>query len=296
MLIPETAAHLQSLSLRRDLTPFLKWPGGKRWASSYIASLVACHLGEKGRYVEPFLGSGAVFFKLGPRHAVLGDINRELIEVYRAVKTDPLVLERALARLPVTSSFYDHMRNYSPTCRLKVAERFLYLNRTCFGGMYRVNRSGEFNVPYGGGERNPQALCDSGILASASKALSRARILHADFGKVIRMAKTHDVVYCDPTYTVAHNNNAFVRYNERNFSWEDQKRLARECRDAAARGATVIVSNACHPSILALYRDWKRVVLKRFSCLTPVVSKRRETREYVFLSCSLVDCNCNEWR
>ena len=112
--------------------------------------------------------------------------------------------------------------------------------------MYRLNQQGEFNVPFGGGERTTAPLWEYNLLTSSARALRGAKLLAVDFEQAISEAKKGDLVYCDPTYTVAHNNNGFIRYNERNFSWEDQKRLSRSCHSAAARGALVIVSNAYH--------------------------------------------------
>ena len=148
--------------------------------------------------------------------------------------------------------------------------------------MYRLNQAGEFNVPFGGGERTPAPLWESGLLRKASRALRSSKLEVCDFEDAIIRAGSGDLVYCDPTYTVAHNN-GFIRYNEKNFSWSDQKRLARCCQEAAARGATVIVTNACHHDVLKLFDPPHHFIANRYSCLCPKVEFRCAAEEYVFV-------------
>lgn len=159
--------------------------------------------------------------------------------------------------------------------------RFLYLNRTCFAGVYRLNRKGEFNVPFGGGGRTPSPLWESRLLEDASRALANAVIMASDFEDVLDQAGAGDLVYCDPTYTTAHNQNGFVRYNERNFSWDDQERLARSCNLASGRGAAVLVSNAYHDDIRDLYPEAQIRIVERWSGLPPAANKRQLTQELV---------------
>jgi len=230
-----------------SIKPFLKWPGGKRWLAHYIQALLAGRKFE--RYFEPFLGGGAIFFALRPTSAILSDINPDLINIYKQVKYRPRKLLERLQEIKVNKRAYLCMRSYEPECHRERAVRFLYLNRTAFAGMYRLDQQGRFNVPYGGGSRTPAILWRDNLLVNASRALKGATILTADFEKIIAMASEGDLVYCDPTYTVAHNNNGFIRYNEHNFSWKDQIRLAEASLSAAARGASVLVSNAFHKEL-----------------------------------------------
>jgi len=259
------------------LTPFIKWPGGKRWAAARIAKLITPRL--NGTYFEPFLGSGALFFHIRPKRPVLADINGELISTYKAVRDDPLRVARILRRHAVTSETYYRLRRTEPVTPEARAARFLYLNRTAFGGIYRLNLAGEFNVPYGGGDRTPELLWKTGLLRAASKALRSARLKVSDFEPIVDSAGPGDVVYCDPTYTVAHDNNGFIRYNERNFSWSDQERLAEAAFRAAGRGATVIVTNAHHASIKRLYRGARFETMSRLSAVTPHPKLRRPVEE-----------------
>ncbi len=251
--------------------PFLKWPGGKRWLTRYMASILGCR--RYRRYFEPFLGGGAVFFALQPEVATLSDVNADLISTYTQVKRHPHELIRRLRQLPVDQATYSRFREEEPTNRMDRAVRFLYLNRTSFGGIYRLNRKGGFNVPFGGGERTPAPLWEDGLLLGASRSLTSAEICAGDFEDVLTGASRGDLVYCDPTYTVAHNNNGFVRYNERNFSWADQRRLAALCRRLVKRGATVVVSNAANDEILDLYSCPEVHRVTRSSTVCPVAKE-----------------------
>lgn len=264
-----------------SLQPFLKWPGGKRWLAPSLMRLIADV--DYGTYREPFLGGGALFFAMRPKIAVLSDINKDLINTYRQVKLRSQDLIDNLHDLTIDRETYHFVRESvggSPTQR---AIRFLYLNRTSFGGMYRVNRRGQFNVPFGGGGRTTDPLWNRNLLASAAKALRNAKLRAIDFEEAFTNAERGDLIYCDPTYTVAHNNNGFIRYNERNFSWEGQKRLARCCLSASARGVTVIVSNAYHRELLHLFRPPLHFLVSRASCLCPKSTHRRSVHEYVFV-------------
>jgi DNA adenine methylase len=260
-----------------ETAPFLKWPGGKRWASRMIAGMIGKRL--RGTYYEPFLGGGAVFFQLRPDQPVLSDINSDLINTYMLVRDRPAELISRLRRLSVDKQTYDHMRETEPDDNLMRAVRFLYLNRTAFSGIYRLNLQGRFNVPFGGGERTHKILWEKSLLRNASRALEGADIRHEDFETMLDSAQDGDVVYCDPTYTVAHDNNGFVRYNERNFSWADQIRLAAAAMRASGRGALVIVSNAKHSSVCELYDGANIQVLTRNSTVSTDIAKRQAVKE-----------------
>lgn len=264
-----------------EATPLLKWPGGKRWIAPWLADIVRDNL--TGRYFEPFLGGGSLFFCLRPASAVLSDINRDLVETYVVVRKSHLELSRLLRRMPVSSSYYYSIRNGVPRDPTLRAARFLYLNRTAFGGIFRLNRNGDFNVPYGGGERTPECLWRTELLHRTAESLAVAELRHADFETTMDEARAGDVVYCDPTYTVAHNNNGFVRYNECNFSWDDQKRLAFAARSAQRRGVFVVVSNAYHGALRRLYRSAEVYVVKRPSLVARKTEFRRPVAEYVFV-------------
>ena len=261
--------------------PFLKWPGGKRWLAVTIARILRPRI--RGRYFEPFLGGGAVFFALRPADATLSDINNDLMNVYRQVRDQPNKVLNCLKKMPITSEHYYHLRAENPDSGIKQAAKLLYLNRTAFGGIYRLNREGRFNVPYGGGERTTELLWSQNLVQSSSKALRGVTLATSDFEEMVDMAVSGDAIYCDPAYTVAHENNGFVRYNERNFSWADQERLAAAAMRAHKRGVLVIVSNAYHPSIRKLYRQFTAKRLTRKSLVSTIVDARRTVHEYLLI-------------
>jgi DNA adenine methylase len=261
--------------------PFLKWPGGKRWISKLIAKIISKEL--TNRYYEPFLGGGAVFFSLMPTNATLSDINEDLINVYVNVRDKPDELLEGLKKLVVSKDNYYAIRSYKPEDKIERAIKFLYLNRTAFGGIYRLNSKGEFNVPYGGGIRTPEPLWKNDLISLASIALKGVDFLVTDFEAILDMAGIGDVVYCDPTYTTSHNNNGFIRYNEKNFSWNDQERLALKSIEACKRGSCVIVSNASYPPLCNLYHPFSPIELKRKSLVSRKTEARREVTEYLFI-------------
>lgn len=232
--------------------PFLKWAGGKRW-------LVEQHAGIfppcPGNYIEPFLGAGSVFFYLYPDHAYLSDSNSDLIETYKAIRDNWRLVLKHLKRHKNnhSDSYYYALRSSCPKTPATSAARFIYLNRTCFNGLYRVNRQGKFNVPRG--TRN-SVIFESDDFEALSEALQSVDLKACDFEESIDRAGNGDVVFADPPYTVRHNNNAFVKYNEKLFSWDDQIRLANCLKKAADRGAMIIATNAYHPCVIELYQGF----------------------------------------
>lgn len=262
--------------------PFLRWPGGKRWLAPLIEDRIKCL--AVARYIEPFLGGGAVFFHFGFEEAFLGDVNPDLVNVYVQVRDNVSALIGQLQQLRVDPDTYLSMRAFEGEGNIERAVRFLYLNRTAFSGMYRLNRHGQFNVPYGGGERTHHVLWEKGLLVGAAEVLRGRIIKCCDFEEALGGAGSGDLVYCDPTYTVAHNNNGFRRYNERNFTWSDQERLADACRRAADDGASVVVSNAFHEDLAKLYGGFEKRIVERSSNLCPQAGFRRKAREYIFLA------------
>lgn len=231
------------------IVPFLKWAGGKRWLADNYTDLFNVNY---KRFIEPFLGSGAIFFKLQPRNAILADRNERLIETYTAIKDEHLRVIRHLKthqRLH-SSDYYYRVRSQKPRSSASRAAQLIYLNRTCWNGLYRVNLEGNFNVPIGS---KTNVLLDTDDFNSVAKILSRVKLIACDFEEILAKAKSGDLVFVDPPYTVKHNNNGFIKYNRGLFSWSDQVRL-RECVvQAIDRGAQVIVTNAYHPSVKKLY-------------------------------------------
>lgn len=256
--------------------PFLKWAGGKRWLMKSHRSVFDL-VGIK-RYVEPFLGSGAVFFALAPKRALLNDANSNLIDTYRAIQNNWKGVAQSLTRHQKLHSgeYYYLVRASRPRSEHGRAARFIYLNRTCFNGLFRVNRLGEFNVPKG---TKSSVLLDSDDFEAVSLKLANAQLTSGDFEEVVRSCGKGDLIYADPPYTVKHNTNGFIKYNEQLFSWADQERLKCLLEKAATQGARVIVSNADHPSIRDLYSGAGCVVAERHSVMASESARRKKTTE-----------------
>jgi DNA adenine methylase len=232
-----------------SVKPFLKWAGGKRW---FVSRFLRWFPAGYEVYHEPFLGSGAVFFGLRPKRAQLSDANSKLIETYQAIQTEWSLVWRYLQDFSRDHSdaFYYEMREETFRSKAKEAARFIYLNRTCFNGIYRENLRGFFNVPRG--TKDTVVFPDDDFQALA-KSLKGAKVVVADFEVALDRVGKNDVAFVDPPYTVKHNNNGFVKYNQKIFSWADQVRLRDAVRRAEQRGAKVLVTNANHASILELY-------------------------------------------
>lgn len=271
-----------------DDQPFLKWAGGKRWAARAIASLFA---GLDGRYFEPFLGSGAVFFALRPQKATISDSNPDLTAAFMVLQSEPEALMSALQTLEPTAEAFARIRAECPDTELERAARTIYLNRTAFNGLWRVNRAGKFNVPFG--FRAGTRVCDRERLERCSSDLQGVEIVPGDFRRLLRRPNRGDATYLDPPYTVSHNNNGFRRYNEQIFSWADQQALAERANALVRKGCDVVVTNAVLDDINALYdvELFARCRIVRPSRMAAIVAHRRTTEETLFASRSLARDN-----
>lgn len=259
-----------------DLTPFLKWAGGKRWLCRRFPFLFPS---DFSRYVEPFLGSGAVLFHVRPERALLSDANKELIATYKAIRRSWRLVHEELSRHARAHSdaYYYEVRAARPTNSISAAAQFLYLNRTCWNGLYRVNLNGIFNVPRG---TKDQVLLPTDNFAATAKFLKGKQMQVADFGDTLRETGQGDFAFIDPPYTVAHNLNGFVKYNDNIFTWDDQIRLRDEIVAAARRGAKILMTNADHPSIHTLYDGvGRKFPLDRATIISGDVAGRRGTTE-----------------
>lgn len=261
--------------------PFLKWAGGKRWLIEKHAHLLNV---EYDRYIEPFLGSGAVFFSLTPKNAILSDSNERLIETYKAIQ---LNWEKVQERLTIHHK--KHSKEYYYSVRKKIlktpetrAAQFIYLNRTCWNGLYRVNQLGEFNVPIG---TKINAILPTDNFKKISEVLKNTTLLSEDFEKIINLAQKGDFLFIDPPYTVKHNQNGFINYNEKIFSWNDQIRLRDSIQKAIKRGAKALITNACHESIRKLYDQTGEIITLNRSSVIAGKSIARGKYEEIVIKC-----------
>ncbi|HKW30818.1 MAG TPA: Dam family site-specific DNA-(adenine-N6)-methyltransferase [Verrucomicrobiae bacterium] len=243
--------------------PFIKWAGGKRWLAAHVEKIKP--KAWNGRYFEPFVGGGALFFALQPKKATLSDANKELIATYLAIRNNPDDVIQLLQSFPFGKRFFYRLRDQNPRAGFTIAARFLYLNRTCWNGLYRVTNQGRFNTPFGRYE-NP-TICDEERIRTASELLKRARLFAGDFEVQARKAKAGDFVYFDPPYITGHQNNGFHKYNSQLFSWKDQERLARLAIQLTEKGVHVLVSNADHDSVVRLYEGFRYHQINRLSLI-----------------------------
>ena len=258
--------------------PVLKWAGGK---SQLLDRIVSRLPAEIETYFEPFVGGAAVFFRLAQEHrfqrAVLADRNPELIDVYRAVKSDVAGVIECLTRHAAAhdSEYYYRVRDASPRALVRRAARLIYLNKTGYNGLYRVNRSGKFNVPCGR-YTNPRIL-DEPNLRAVADVLRDVSLEVADFEGVCAHARPGDAVYLDPPYLPVSRTSSFTAYDPLPFGLNEHERLARVFSDLTSRGVRAVLSNSSTPDTRRLYREFrpqvvavKRPINSRVSARGPV--------------------------
>lgn len=258
--------------------PLLRWAGGKSWLVKRLRTLLPSNIGT---YYEPFLGGGSLFFNLLPENAVLADVNERLVETYEIIRDHPSELSYVLQNWPNSEATFYFIRNREFPTTVYRAAQFIYLNRTCWNGLYRVSRAGKFNVPFG---YHGRQVFDTIHLKEVSSALQSSRLVTGDFASTVSEAKQGDFIYFDPPYTTSHSKNGFLQYNKNLFSWEDQKRLGRVATELAERGCHVVVSNASYEPILALYPGFYHNTVSRSSVLAADPKYRHRTSEFLISS------------
>jgi DNA adenine methylase len=244
--------------------PFLKWAGGKtRLLPALRQSLPPQRF---NRYFEPFVGGGALFFDLSPDEAFLGDSNPELINCYQIVRERPEDLIDVLSEFRVSESEFYRIRALDPEelPAITRAARLIYLNKTCYNGLYRVNKQGKFNTPYG---RNSNVtLVNCANLRAASTLLKKAKLFCAEYQTVLKVAAKGDFVYLDPPYVPVGKFSDFKRYTKDQFHEADHERLAKLFRELATRGCFVLLSNSFNERTSVLYSGFlqRTVQMPRF--------------------------------
>ena len=234
--------------------PILKWAGGK---TQMLSDLLPKVPSSYGRYIEPFFGGGALFFALQPENAIIADSNPELINMYRQVADFPDEVIQHLKQYENTKEMFYNVRSqtWEALPKTEAAARTIFLNRTCFNGLYRVNKKGEFNVPYGK-YKNPK-ICDQDALYAASDALKKAEILCGDYFLVLEhYAKEGDFIFLDPPYLPVSEFSDFKRYTKEQFYEEDHIELAKIITRLHERGCHIILTNSNHPLVHELYSQF----------------------------------------
>lgn len=249
---------MYKLKERVNVRPILKWAGGK---SQLLPSLLPKIPLAYNRYVEPFVGGAALFFALQPEKAIISDSNPELVNLYRQVAENvEEVIEHLKRHVNIEEEFYRvRAQNWADLSPSAAAARMIYLNRTCFNGLYRVNRKGEFNTPFGN-YKNPR-ICDEENLRNASLVLRRAEIVCGDYLDILKnRVECGDFVFLDPPYIPVGEYGDFKRYTKEQFHDDDQARLAEAVRDVQKRNAWAILTNSNHPRVFELYGTYPIVV------------------------------------
>lgn len=233
-----------------DARPFLKWAGGKRQLLPRIRKHVPAKF---GRYFEPFVGGGALFFDLNHPRSTLSDANERLIRTYRAVRDDVATVIRLLGKCPYEKAFYEDALkiDVDKLTDAQLAAWFIFVNKVGFNGLYRVNKANKFNVPFGT-YKNPK-ICDEANLRACSKALQGVELETGDFAKVLTKAKKGDFVYIDPPYIPASETADFTAYQAGGFTMDDQARLQATAWQLADKGVHVLLSASMTPGTLSLY-------------------------------------------
>ena len=231
--------------------PILKWAGGKRQLLSELLPLIPEY---KGKYIEPFLGGGALFFALSPENAVLADCNKELIALYKTVSRKPELVIETLKKYKNTEEEYYRIRSldWREMSDVEAAARMIFLNKTGFNGLYRVNREGGFNVPYG--KNTKKNFCNEEQIRQAAKVLKKKKLYCSDYKKILKKyAEAGDFIFLDPPYFQVTEKETFLRYTSDRFYEPDQEELAEIVNDLYDMGCDIMITNSNHPRIYELY-------------------------------------------
>ena len=262
----------------------LKWVGGKRQLLPEIVPMI----NEKSTlYVEPFIGGGAVLFNMQPKKAIINDYNQELINVYKTVRDN---LEELLDELRVheeknSSDYYYEIRaldradEFEKMSNIEKAARIIYLNKTCYNGLYRVNSSGQFNSPYG--RYKKPNIVNEPVLRAISKYFNsnEIEILNGDYKEVLKNLSQEAFVYLDPPYMPISSSSSFTGYTEGGFGYNSQVELKKECDKLNKQGIRFVQSNSDCEQIRELYKDYKIKTVKAKRSINSVAKKRGEINE-----------------
>ncbi len=276
------------------ISPILKWVGGKRQLLEEIMPLINV---KCSTYVEPFIGGGAVFFELQPKKAIINDYNGELINVYATVKENPEELIEALKvhERNNTEEYYYELRaidrneEYDSMSNVQKAARIIYLNKTCYNGLYRVNLAGQFNSPYGK-YKNPNIVNPTTIKAM-SNYLNSAKIdiRQGDYREALKGLRKGAFVYLDPPYMPISTSSSFTGYTENGFSYEQQVLLKQECDKLRKKGISFVQSNSDCREIRELYSEYDIKTVRAKRSINSNANKRGEISEVLIYYVPKVD-------
>lgn len=266
-----------------SVSPVVKWVGGKRQILNEILKYVPQKFTT---YYEPFVGGGAVFFELQPEKAVINDINSELINLYQTIKDNVDELIEDLKKHKNDSNYFYRIREldrdkekYNLLSPVERASRIIYLNKTCYNGLFRVNRAGEFNTPFGN-YKNPNIVNEE-TLRAVNQYFNTAKIsfYNKDYAEVLKGARKGAFVYLDPPYDPVSDTSSFTGYDKNGFDRNEQIRLKQTCDMLNKKGISFLLSNSATDFILELYKDYKIEIVKAKRAINSKADKRGEIDE-----------------
>jgi DNA adenine methylase len=262
-----------------SIRPFLRWAGGKRWLLPRLRGWTSGV--ERKRHIEPFLGGGSVLLGLGPAPAVVSDANAELIATYKSVRSQPREIAASLQYKKHDSDSYYEVRASPSDDPLIAAAQFIYLNHTSFNGIYRVNRLGKYNVPFGN-RASPQ-IPTAEHLQLVAERLQGTELICQDFADTLAGVQKGDFVFLDPPYAIDHPETGFVKYNSSVYNFDDQQRLRSSIDHILSTGAAFVLTNASHASIEDLFSGiGTKELLSRGSAIGGRAAKRGRSDELVY--------------
>lgn len=279
-----TALRFKMAKNNKLVSPFVKWVGGKRQIMPSIIELLPKNIGAY-KYIEPFIGGGAVLLHLQPKKAIINDFNSELINVYQCVKNelDELIIDLKKHRNE-PDYFYalrglDRDINFKKLTNVQRASRIIYLNKTCFNGLYRVNNAGEFNAPFGR-YKNPNIVNES-TLKAVSRFLNTNQIVinNGDYSTILKRANEKSFVYLDPPYHPISESSNFTGYIQGGWSMDDQIELRKACDDLDKRGVKFLLSNSSAQFIKDQYKRYHISTVKANRAINSNGTNRGEIDE-----------------
>lgn len=274
------------MAKNRLVVPFLKWVGGKRQLIPTIKKRLPKGLSNCS-YYEPSIGGGALLFELQPKRAIINDYNEELINVYKVIRDNPDELIEDLKKHENTADYFYEIRaidrkpSFKNLSKIERASRIIYLNKTCYNGLYRVNNAGEFNSPFGK-YKNPN-IVNEPIIRAVSKYLntSKIQILSGDYEEVLKDIPINSFAYLDPPYHPLSDSSNFTGYIQGGWSEEDQIRLRNVCNSLNDRGIKFLLSNSSADFIREIYAGYNIHIVKAIRAVNSDSTKRGQVNEFL---------------
>ena len=269
---------LETVKKIKEPKPFVKWVGGKRQLVNEIHKRIPLNF---NRYYEPFIGGGAVFFSNGFNKAIISDVNQELINAYNVIKENVDNLIISLKKHLYNEEYFYELRkkDTSDLSNIERASRFIYLNKTCYNGLYRVNKKGKFNVPFG--KYKSPLICDEENLKAVNYKLIKTKILCTDFEKSVLTAKENDFVYFDPPYMPLSSTSYFVGYSKNGFAYNEQLRLKNVYKKLSEKGVYCMLSNSYTNEVKELYSEYNIDTVKATRVINSKANGRGKIKEVI---------------